>query len=81
MKKDKKKIGEALLEALGELVLMLIFFGIGILIVRLFGVELDSSKSDDDLIVLIGIISCVVIFAIIWILVQWLKKIITNKHK
>ena len=81
MKKDKKKIGEALLEALGELVLMLIFFGIGILIVRLFGVELDSSGLDDDLIILIGIIAFVVIFAIIWIMVQWIKKIIRNKRK
>ncbi|MBR6680113.1 MAG: hypothetical protein IKL59_02510 [Clostridia bacterium] len=80
MKKDKKKIGEALLEALGELVLMLIFFGIGILIMGLFGVELDSSGLDDELIILIGIIACAVIFAIIWIAVQWIKKIIRIKR-
>ena len=81
LKKDKKKIGEALLEALGELVLMLIFFGIGILIIRLFGIEFDSSVLDDDLIILIGIIACAVVFAIVWILVQWLKKIIKGNRK
>lgn len=79
MKKDKKKIGEALLEALGELVLMLIFFGIGILIMGLFGVELDSPGLDDELIILSGIIAFVVIFAIIWIPLQWIKKIIKSK--
>ena len=72
---------DTILEIVGEIVLTLIFFGIGALIVRAFGVGFDSSVLDDDLIILIGIIACAVVFAIVWILVQWLKKIIKGNRK
>lgn len=55
MKKDKKKLKEAFFEGLLEIVLTLIFLGIGALIVSVFGVELDSPNIDFDLIVLLGV--------------------------
>ena len=79
MKKDKKELKEALLEGLLEIVLTLIFFGIGALIFSAFGVKLDSPSIDFDLIVLLGIVVPVVVFGLIFVLVQWLKKIIKGK--
>ena len=81
MKKDKRKLKEAFFEGLLEIVLTLIFFGIGAFIVSVFGVELDSTNIDFDLIVLLGIIVPIVAFALICTLVQWLKKIIKGKQK
>lgn len=81
MKKDKKRPKEAFFEGLLEIVLTLIFFGIGALIVSAFGVELDSPNIDFDLIVLLGIIVPIVAFGLICKLVQWLKKIIKGKQK
>lgn len=81
MEKDKKKLKEAFFEGLLEIVLTLIFFGIGALIVSAFGVELDSPNIDFDLIVLLGIIVPIVIFGLICTLVQWLKRITKGKQK
>ncbi len=74
MKKAKKKLKEAFFEGMLEIVLTLIFFGIGALIVSAFGVELDSPNIDFDLIVLLGIIVPVVVFGLVCALVQWFKK-------
>ena len=79
MKKDKKKLKEAFFEGLLEIVLTLIFFGIGALVVSAFGAELDSPNIDFDLIVLLGIIVPVVVLGLVCALVQWLKKIIKRK--
>lgn len=81
MKKDKKKLKEAFFEGLLEIVLTLIFFGIGALIVSAFGVQLDSPNIDFDLIVLLGIIVPIVVFGLICTLVQWLKRITKGKQK
>ena len=81
IKKDKNKLKEAFFEGLLEIVLTLIFFGIGALIVSAFGVELDSPNIDFDLIVLLGIIVPIVVFGLICTLVQWLKKIMKGKQK
>lgn len=81
MKKDKKKLKETFFEGLLEIVLTLIFFGIGALIVSALGVELDSPNIDFDLIVLLGIIVPIVVFGLICTLVQWLKRITKGKQK
>ena len=81
MKKDKKKLKEAFLEGILEIVLILIFFGIGALIVSAFGIELDSASIDSDWIILLGIIVLLVVFGLVFALVQWLKKIIGDKQK
>ena len=72
MKKDKNNFKENLLEGLLELIFSLIFFGIGALLLRLFGVEIDSPKLDFELITLIGILA-LVFLAIIFSLVKWIK--------
>ncbi len=81
MKKEKKKFTEAFFEVLLEIILTLIFFGIGAFIISLFGVNPDSPNIDGDLIVLLGIVVPVVIFGAVYALVQWFKKIIKNKRK
>ncbi len=81
MKKDKKKIREVLLEGLAEIVMTLICFGIGALILSLFGVSLELAIIDYELIVLIGIVVPVVIFGTVHALVQWFKKVIDSKCK
>ena len=81
MKKDKKKLKEAFFEGLLELVLTVIFFGIGALIFSAFGVELDLPNIDFDLIVLLGIVVLLVSFGIVYSLVQWMKKIIKGKQE
>lgn len=81
MKKDKKRIRGALVEGLIEVVLTLLCFGIGVFIISLFGVNLDSPNIDGDLIVLLGIVVPVVIFGTVSALVQWFKKIIGGKRK
>ena len=79
MKKDKKKLKEAFFEGLLEIILTLIFFAIGALVVSAFGVDFDSPNIDFDLIVLLGIIVPVVVFGLVYALVQWLKKTIKGK--
>ena len=81
MKKDKKKLKEAFFEGLLEIVLTLIFFGIGALIISTFGIELDSPSINDDSIILLGIVVTIAILVIVCALVQWFKKIIGGKRK
>ena len=81
MKKDKQRLREALLEGLLEIVLTLIFLGIGALIIRLFGVNLGSPNMDGDLILLLGIVVFLVVMGTIVALIQWFKKILGGKHK
>ena len=81
MNKDKKKIKSALLEGLVEIVLTLVSFGIGALIVSLFGVKPDSPNVNGDSIILLGIVAICVTFAVVYAIVQWFKKTIGNKNK
>ena len=74
MKKDKKQVKETLFEILCELILTLIFFGIGMFIFSLFGVNLDSPDIDGDLVVLVGIVAFFAIIGISFTLVKWIKK-------
>ena len=81
MKKDKKRFKEVFSEAFGEIVLFLILFGIGALILWLFGLDWNAPNIDGDLIVLIGIIVPLVVFGIVSALVDWIKKKIKGKRK
>lgn len=80
MKKQKTRIGEALLEILLELLMTLIFFGIGALILYLFGVNLDALNLDGDLVILLGIVAFAAIFGAMFALVAYIKKIFTKKR-
>ena len=64
-----------------ETILTLIFFGIGALMIRILGVELDSPSIDFDWIILLGMIAPVVAFGIACAFVQLFKKIIKDKRK
>ena len=81
MKRDKKRVKEGLIEALLEIVLTLVFFGIGALIVGVFGLEIDAPNIDFDLIVLIGIVALAFIFEIIFALIKLCKKMKNRKRK
>ena len=65
MKKDKNKIKENFFEGLTELVFALVFFGIGALILHIFGIDLDAPNIDFDSIVLIGIVAVVALVGIV----------------
>ncbi len=79
MKRTKKEIGMALLEGLCELVLALICFGIGALLLHLFGVDFTSADIDFDLIILIGVGVFFAVFIAVYFLVQWIKKRLGGK--
>lgn len=81
MKPDKKTRREALFDCLLELVLTVIFFGIGALMIHLFGVKLDSPNLDFELIVLIGILTPVALFGVIDAAVKTIRKRIKEKRK
>ena len=81
MKKSKKNTIWALLEGLGELVLILLSLGIGVFIVGLFGVDFESLNINYELIILLGLVVFFVIFGIICAFVQWIiKKILRGKR-
>ncbi len=80
MKQNRKKRW-ILLEGIGELCFTLLFLGIGILIVSLFGVDFESPDIDYDLIILLGLIAFAVLFGIVYAFVQWLKKIVKGRRK
>ena len=73
MKRTKKQIGAALLEGLGELLLTLFCFGIGALIVRLFGA--DVFNIDSELLILLGVAVFLAIFTAVYFLIQWIKRL------
>ncbi len=73
MKKDKGRFKEALLEALGEIIISAVFFGLGALIIILFGVEFEWAETAPDTVILIGITVFFVIFAIIFVLVKLIE--------
>ncbi|MBQ8409593.1 MAG: hypothetical protein IJY39_12105 [Clostridia bacterium] len=70
----KKKIWNAILEAVGELILTLLCLGIGILIVSLFGVNVALDDVDYDLLILLGCAVFVASFIAVYFFVQWIKK-------
>ncbi len=71
MKKNKK---EKLIEAIVEIVLTLLCLGIGVFVVGMFGVDIESDNLDYDLITLLGLIIFFLIFGVICALVQWFRK-------
>lgn len=73
MKTSKKQLGGAVLEAIVEIALTLICFGVGALFFSLIGVELDSPHLSDDVIILVGLILPFAVFWIIHALVEWIK--------
>lgn len=80
MKNSNPKIGETLLEALIEIVLAVICFGIGTLVLNLFGVGFSLWEVDPDRIILIGVFAFLFVLALVCIIVQWAKSIAKGKQ-
>ena len=74
MKKDRKNIGKALLEGLGEIALTLGCLVLGAAIVSLFGGDVNFSETDPDLLILLGIVVFFVVFFLAYTLIQRIKK-------
>lgn len=78
MKSKKDAFKENLLEGILEIVFTVIFFGVGAVLVHLFGelfkLDLDVFSMDEDLIVILGIVAFFVICAIVALLVNIIKK-------
>ena len=82
MKKDRKRFKDALLEGLLEFVLSLVCFGLGALIVALCGFGERIADMDFELIVLLGIVVALAVFAAVYALVQGVKKWVkAKKHE
>ena len=74
MKKDNRKRKEKLLDVAFEFVLMLVLFGIGALILGLFGVEINIASIDPEFVILVGIVALFLFFGIGYLLVKGIKK-------
>lgn len=70
--RNKKQIKGALLEALLELLLYVVIFGVGALILFLFGVKIDAAELDFELVILIGC-APFILFGIVLAVVHWIK--------
>ncbi len=75
MLKNKPKFREVVLEIICELGLTLVCFGIGALMLHLFGVNAEVFENiDSELVVLVGIAALLIIFVAVYFLVQLFKK-------
>ncbi len=74
MKRNKKQIKEDLLDGLLEIVLSVAFCAIGALIIGLFGIDLDLSGIDPDLLILIGIVAFLAVFGIVCVVIHLIRK-------
>ena len=73
--KRKSRFREIMLEIICELALTLVCFGLGALILHLFGVDGKSLLNmDSDLVVLVGVGIILAIFVAVYFLVQFIKK-------
>lgn len=71
MKRSKSQWKETLLDAIGEIVIYLVFFGVGALVLALFGIDVDAV--DVDTIMLIGVGVLALLGGVIWV-AEILKK-------
>ena len=76
--KNKQKLKEAFTDALGEIIGIFLFFGIGAVVIFLFGGSIDSESFDFDLIALIGIAAFAAV-ALVVLAIFALTKVINKK--
>lgn len=81
MKPKKRKIREALVEALLEIVLTAICLALGALVLHLFGVDFSLWETDPDTLILTGVFAFLFILLLVCIIVQWAKSIAKSKRK
>lgn len=75
MSKWTKRIGGAVCEIVGELLLTLIFFGVGALVIALVFDSSKIEKIDSDLTVLIGVAVFLLLFAAVVAIVKIVKRL------
>lgn len=81
MKPKKRKIREALVEALLEIVLTAICLALGALVLHLFGVDFSLWETDPDTLILTGVFAFLFVLLLVCIIVQWAKSIAKSKRK
>lgn len=74
MKIDMKKFKEGCGEAIAEILLSLLLFGIGVVVLSLLGVDTDAEWLDGDLMMLIGLCAVIVPLGIIFAVIHIMRK-------
>lgn len=74
MKIDMKKFKEGCGEAVAEILLSLLLFGIGVVVLSLLGVDTDAEWLDSDLMMLIGLCAVIVPVGIIFAVIHIMRK-------
>ena len=74
MKIDMKKFKEGCGEAIAEILLSLLLFGIGVVVLSLLGVDTDAEWLDSDLMMLIGLCAVIVPVGIIFAVIHIMRK-------
>ena len=80
MKPKKRKIREALVEALLEIVLTAICLALGALVLHLLGVDFSMWGTDPDTLILTGVFAFLFVLLLVCIIVQWAKSIAKSKR-
>ena len=80
MKPKKRKVREALVEALLEIVLTAICLALGALVLHLFGVDFSMWETDPDTLILTGVFAFFFVLFLVCIIVQWAKSIAKSKR-
>ena len=80
MKPKKRKIREALVEALLEIVLTAICLALGALVLHLFGVDFSMWQTDPDTLILTGVFAFFFVLLLVCIIVQWAKSVAKSKR-
>ena len=74
MKIDMKKFKEGCGEVIAEILLSLLFFGIGVVVLSLLGVDTDAEWLDGELVMLIGLCAVIIPVGIIFAALHILRK-------
>ena len=74
MKIDMKKFKEGCGEAVAEILLSLLLFGIGAVVLSVFGTDIDAEWLDGDLMMLIGLCAVIVPVGIIFAVIHIMRK-------
>lgn len=80
MEKRKRTVKEIVFEIFLELILTLVFLGIGALVLILFGADFNFLEIDPELVTLIGFGAVLVLFVLVYIIVRLVKKVKANKE-
>ena len=74
MKIDMKKFKEGCGEAIAEILLSLLLFGIGAVVLSVFGTDMDAEWLDGDIMMLIGLCAVIVPLGIIFAVIHIMRK-------